>query len=294
MGMKMAMKLKKAKMVISRGLATQHPLKIAGILALGALLLARAAVQYAPESNNESGDHPSVDKVEALRIREMQRAADHQDDLQDMVRYWNQLEQNVAVKTIMKSNNPGTDLRDGPSLWMQPRTKPQGPAVVADRETPVQPRNESGINVQARRAAQRELIELGFATKEGEQFQASVAEADDAWQGKLLFQAGFTEQQVRNAQEHQREGDEEAEANLWFRLLVSLIALSELRRQGFADFQGKVNVAAADDAGFGDQLLHAGFTELQIQDAQRRQRQASGLARVERYSAPDESGSTKR
>jgi hypothetical protein len=59
---------------------------------------------------------------------------------------------------------------------------------------------------------------------------------------------------------------------VWFQQLVSISALAELRRQGFADFQGKVKVAAADDAGFGDLLLHAGFTEGQIRDAQRQQR----------------------
>jgi hypothetical protein len=230
--MKVAAQITKVKMVISRGLATQHPVKLVGILALGALLMAGTVVQFAPESNNEPGDRSSVAKVEA------------------------------------------PPKFDEASFWMEPWSKPQEPAVVVDRLPQVQPLQEPGINVQARQAAQRELIELGFATIEGEQFQASVAEADDAGHGKLLLQAGVTEQQIRNAQERQREASEEAEADAWFRQLVSINALAELRRQGFADFKGKVNVAAADDAGYGDLLLHAGFTELQIQDAQRRQRQA--------------------
>jgi hypothetical protein len=157
---------------------------------------------------------------------------------------------------------------------MKPWTKPPAPAVVATSEPQVRPWDESGINVQARQAAQRELIELGFATMEEEQFQASVAEADDAGHGELLLQGGFTEQQIRNAQERQREAYEEAEADRFFWQLVPIYAKSELRRQGFADFKGNVNVAAADDAGHRDLLLRAGFIELQIQDAQRRQRQA--------------------
>jgi hypothetical protein len=165
-------------------------------------------------------------------------------------------------------------LQDESSFWL----KPPGPArVQVDRDNALdnpheRPLQQAGFNIQARQAAQQELIELGFGTIEGEQFQAYVAEADDAGYGKLLLQVGFTEQQIRNAQERQREASEEAEAEVWFQQLVSISALAELRRQGFADFQGNVNVAAADDAGFGDLLVHAGFTEGQIQDAQRRQR----------------------
>jgi hypothetical protein len=248
-GMKRAMQITKVKMVMSRALATQHPVKLVGILALGALLVAGIAVQFAPESNKESDDRPSVAKVE----------------------------------TIVKSNNSDSILLDETLLWMKPWTKPQVPALVVARLAQVRPWQEPGINVQARQAAQRELIELGLATMEGEQFQASVAEADDAGHGKLLLQAGFTGQQIRNAQEYQREADEEDKAKVWFQQLVSISALAELRRQGFADFQGKVNVAAADDAGYGNLLLHAGFTELQIQDAQERQRQAHEEAEADAW-----------
>jgi hypothetical protein len=162
------------------------------------------------------------------------------------------------------------------STWL----KPQGSAVVvdslvqADRNNALaapqgRPLEQAGFNGKTQQAAQRELIELGFGTIEGEQFQAYVAEADDAGYGELLLQVGFTEQQIRNAQEDQREAYEEAKAKVWFQQLVSISALAELRRQGFADFQGNVNVAAAADAGLRDLLLHAGFTEGQIQDARR-------------------------
>jgi hypothetical protein len=165
-------------------------------------------------------------------------------------------------------------LQDEASFWL----KPPGPArVQVDGDNALddpqeRPLQQAGFNIQARQAAQRELIELGFATIEGEQFRASIAKADDAGHGKLLLQAGFTEQQIRNAQERQRETSEEAEAEVWFQQQAPISALAELRRQGLADFQGNVNVAAADDAGFRDLLLYAGFTEGQIGNAQRQQR----------------------
>jgi hypothetical protein len=164
-------------------------------------------------------------------------------------------------------------LQDEASFWL----KAPGPArVQVDGDNALddpqeRPLQQAGFNIQARQAAQRELIKLGFATVEGEQFQASLAKADDAGHGNLLLQVGFTEQQIRNAQERQREAFEEAEAKVWFQQQVLINALAELRRQGFADFQGNVNVAAADDAGFRDLLLYAGFTEGQIRDAQRQQ-----------------------
>jgi uncharacterized protein (DUF934 family) len=253
--MKMAAQVGKVKMVVSRSLATQHPVKLIGILALGALLLAGTGIQFVPKASNESGGRPSGG-VEAPQ------------------NVTNAGTVNADIVTTVKSNNPGTGLRDEVSLWMKPWTKPPAPEVVVNKPAPERPWQEAGINVQAQQAAQRELIELGFATMEEEQFQASVAEADDAGHGELLLRAGFTEQQVRNAQERQREAHEEAEAERFFRQLVPIYAKSELWRQGFADFQGNVSVAAADDAGYRGLLLRAGFTELQIQDTQRRQRQA--------------------
>jgi len=88
------------------------------------------------------------------------------------------------------------------SIWL----KPQGSAVVvdslvqADRNNALDaPQGRPLEQGKAQQAAQRELIELGFGTIEGEQFQAYVAEADDAGYGELLLQVGFTEQQIRHA-----------------------------------------------------------------------------------------------
>jgi hypothetical protein len=58
--MNVAKKITKVKMGISRGLAPQHPVKLGGILALGALLMAGTAVQFAPKSNDEKSGPSSV------------------------------------------------------------------------------------------------------------------------------------------------------------------------------------------------------------------------------------------
>lgn len=140
-------------------------------------------------------------------------------------------------------------------------------SLVALSESPWQ---EEGLNVEAQKAAQQKLMERGFATATVEQFQALVSEAADAGHGQLLLQAGFTEQQVRNAQERQRKAYEETGAESWFRLWALNLALIELRRRGLADSQGYLNVKAAADAGFENLLLNAGFTEKQFRDAQHR------------------------
>jgi hypothetical protein len=51
--MKVAAKASKIKMVISRGLATQHPVKLVAALTLGAGLLAMTALQFAPDRAEE-------------------------------------------------------------------------------------------------------------------------------------------------------------------------------------------------------------------------------------------------
>jgi hypothetical protein len=58
--MKMAKQITRVKTVISRGLVTQHPVKLVGILALGVLLMAGTAVHFAPESDVEVGNPASV------------------------------------------------------------------------------------------------------------------------------------------------------------------------------------------------------------------------------------------
>jgi hypothetical protein len=64
--MKVATKATKIKMVLSRGLATQHPVKLVGILALGAMLIASTAVQFAPRAGEESVNNSAVEKPEAI------------------------------------------------------------------------------------------------------------------------------------------------------------------------------------------------------------------------------------
>jgi hypothetical protein len=63
-GLKVPTQITKVKMVIFKGLATQHPVKLVGILALGALLMGGTAVQFAP-GPDESGSNPSLKKVQA-------------------------------------------------------------------------------------------------------------------------------------------------------------------------------------------------------------------------------------
>jgi len=116
--MNVATKVTRAKMAMSRGLATQRPVKLVGILVLGALFMAGTAVQFAPGSNSESVINPSVGNIEAgptpngidplgafrmdessgatHRLREELRTADRREDFQEMVRYWNQLKRDAA------------------------------------------------------------------------------------------------------------------------------------------------------------------------------------------------------
>jgi hypothetical protein len=259
LAMKLIAQVSEVKTLVSRALATQHPVKLVGILGLGGLLLAGTAVQFTPGGEDVPVNRNSSEEVQVAQDLTDVAIVDFPPDVE------------ASGKTIDAITAPP---HVNASLWTKPWTQPQAPLVVVERRVAVGPQNGSGINVQAHHTAQQELIELGFASEEEGQFQASIAEADDAGYGRLLLQAGFTEQQVRNAQERQREAREEAEADRWFQQLGSIIATSELRRHGFADYQGNVNVAAADDAGYGELLQRAGFTELQVQDAQRRQRQA--------------------
>ena len=64
--MKVAMKATKIKMAISRSLATQRPVKLVGILVLGALFIAGTAVQFAPGPDEESVNDSSIETVEVV------------------------------------------------------------------------------------------------------------------------------------------------------------------------------------------------------------------------------------
>ena len=98
--MKVATKATKIKMVLSRGLATRHPVKLVGLLALGTILMAGTAIQFAPKAGEESVNSPLMEKVgpptksaevntvnsvyfsessgETRRLREELRAADRE------------------------------------------------------------------------------------------------------------------------------------------------------------------------------------------------------------------------
>lgn len=133
--MKMAKQITKVRRVITWGMATRHPVKLVGILALGALLTAGTAVHFAPESDSGPVNRSSVEKVqespgftdvesvevsrinessgETLRIREQLRAADRQEDYQEMVRYWDRLKRDAEVGAPAKApaNNVDTEYR---------------------------------------------------------------------------------------------------------------------------------------------------------------------------------------
>ena len=114
-------------LLASKGLSTQHPVKIVGILVLGALLTAGTAVLFAGESD-EPVIHPSAETVkaapkfsgedavnivslkessgESLRIQEKLRQADRREDYQEMVLYWNRPQQNTKVEATVMPNYP--------------------------------------------------------------------------------------------------------------------------------------------------------------------------------------------
>ncbi len=76
--MNVAKQITKAKMEISRGLATQHPVKLAAGLALAAVLLTGTAMHYARNSTDEMGSPSSMEQQRVDRViekgQEVQRA----------------------------------------------------------------------------------------------------------------------------------------------------------------------------------------------------------------------------
>jgi uncharacterized protein YkwD len=71
-------------------------------LVLGALMIAAAGIYFGATSSGAGDDPssrgnqlsiaaPSSQTQSSFRIMEEQRAADRQEDLKDMIRYWNQL-----------------------------------------------------------------------------------------------------------------------------------------------------------------------------------------------------------
>jgi gas vesicle protein len=68
--MKVATQVTKIKAAISKGLATQHTVKLVAGLGLGAVLMAGTALHFVPNSNNESGSAFSSDQQRAAERRE--------------------------------------------------------------------------------------------------------------------------------------------------------------------------------------------------------------------------------
>ena len=78
--MKVATQVTKIKAAISKGLATQHPVKLVAGLGLGAVLMAGTALHFVPNSNNESGSAFSSDQ---------QRAAERREEAQSIISWLN-------------------------------------------------------------------------------------------------------------------------------------------------------------------------------------------------------------
>jgi hypothetical protein len=122
--MKIVTPVAKIRMIVSRSLATQHPVKLVGILGLGAVLMAGSAVQLVPKSDEGQVNSPLVEGVtvlpksmevntdnvvrvnessgETFRLREQLRSADRQEDYHEMLRYWNQLKRNTESGTAAR------------------------------------------------------------------------------------------------------------------------------------------------------------------------------------------------
>ncbi len=54
----------KIRVRISRGLAIQHPVKLLGVLTLGAMVMAGTALYFAPSSANEMSAHPLNEDIQ--------------------------------------------------------------------------------------------------------------------------------------------------------------------------------------------------------------------------------------
>src|SRR5918992_6196965 len=78
--MKVATQVTKIKAAVSKGLATQHPVKLVAGLGLGAVLMAGTALHFVPNSNNESGSAFSSDQ---------QRAAERREEAQSIISWLN-------------------------------------------------------------------------------------------------------------------------------------------------------------------------------------------------------------
>jgi hypothetical protein len=95
--------------------ATRYPVKLAVGLVLGAVVLSGTAVYFGPsyfqEKRSPVPGSISFNELtgDTFRIREEQRAADRQDDLQDMIRYWNQLKADGPTQGSATAAPPTND-----------------------------------------------------------------------------------------------------------------------------------------------------------------------------------------
>ena len=110
------MKLTKVKNWIFNGLATRHPVKLVVGLVLGTVVLSGTGLYFGPNQFQEERS-PIAGGVTSneltgndFRIMEEQRAADHREDLRDMIQYWNQLKKDEATSSTMEVAPKFTDL----------------------------------------------------------------------------------------------------------------------------------------------------------------------------------------
>jgi len=97
--MKLITQMTKLKNRTFNGLAARRPVKLAAAVVAGAVILSGTAVNFLPDHFQEERlpvpDITASDRLSTnfSRLRAEGREADRQDDLKDMIQYWNQLKQ---------------------------------------------------------------------------------------------------------------------------------------------------------------------------------------------------------
>jgi hypothetical protein len=104
-------------------LATRHLVKLVVGLVLGAVVLSGTALYFGPnqfqEEHSPVPDGIASNKLTGndFRIMEEQRAADRQEDLRDMIQYWNQLKKDEAASP--SSSRQITEASQAASYWIR-------------------------------------------------------------------------------------------------------------------------------------------------------------------------------
>jgi hypothetical protein len=110
--MRLTAEITRMKTWISASLAARYPARLAVGLVVGATVLSGTAVYFGPDHFQEerSPVPASITSNEStrdtFRTREELRAADRQDDLRDMVQFWNQLEADGSTEGIGTATPP--------------------------------------------------------------------------------------------------------------------------------------------------------------------------------------------